>query len=650
MQQAIQNTLRSCVSADGQFIVGIHRPAFNVELLRKNSYVESLGKLPDGTVVKNEVNFPCDKVEEPEADVIYEIPNAFPFRGTTYINSAWADKNVGKPEKIDIPKPSDCSLSQTLKNLFQKKLNEENNEQQNKKGKEEQKKEHQEKVTHTSFMRDFFTNLPYPIKIALAQSSTDPDDLLAIIPLCCTIIFDKNGVPSGLMFKKGINGDVIPDIHDHTLFEIIVNNPYLPDTYKRVMVLKPGIQGKSEITGEWLEYNELDSSLKNITANSNEDIINNQNKNKSHVFEYLRRNSYIPWGHFAANTADDTVRYSVNSLTMADMAGMRHLYYQRTYLRLAEQLNISFSSDCRTIPPDNLEQLRLEIIKTLQNIDHKSLEKNDEHKIFETNSQKNFENNNQPKLSFNGSLWGWNFGFGYAQSGYRLHASHQQIHQQYAMIPKEIKSSIATNNDAIKERESQVINQAKHKPFLSFACGDMIADFIESYKNITGKPFFDSYIKAIRTNKRIDIKEDNIHQNTMNLPSSLIVYEDDNIMLFVPKAQTSQWELQLMAIKECGNILEANTTMRASLDKAILTALKILENMGASMVTSIEFSKRFDSNDKDQRLLYSFMPKMPDSPGAFSEAQLRWINGHYPEDFAYSCRIHYEKFIKSYKA
>ncbi|MBF0378478.1 MAG: hypothetical protein HQK72_13505 [Desulfamplus sp.] len=610
-QQSIHKTLRSSVSADGQFILGIHKPAFNVELLRENSYVESLGELPDGTVVKNEINFPNKRVEEPEADVIYEIPNAFPFRGTTYINSAWADKNVGNPEKIEIPKPFDCSLSQTLKNLFQEKLN----EQQNKKDKEEQKKEYQENVTHTSFMRDFFTTLPYPIKIALAQSSTDPDDLLAIIPLCCTIIFDKNGVPSGLMFKKGINGEVIPDIHDHTLFEIIVNNPYLPDSYKRVMVLKPGIQGKSEITGEWLEAN---------------------NDSKSHVFEYLRRNSYIPWGHFAANTADDTVRYSVNSLKTADMAGMRHLYYQRTYLRLAEALKISFASNCRTTPPDKLEQLRLEIINTLQGIDHKSLEKNDEHKILETNSQKNFENNNQPKLSFNGSLWGWNFGFGYAQSGYRLHASHQQIHQQYAMIPKHISAADVSGTNS--------------HSFASYACGDMIADFIKDYKKAIGKPFFDNYIKAIRSNKRIDIKTDNIHQNKTNLPSSLIVYEDENVMLFVPKAQTSQWELQLMAIKECGNILEADTNMRASLDKAILTALQILENMGASMVTSIEFSKRFDSNDKDQRILYSFMPKMPDSPGAFSEAQLRWINGHYPEDFAYSCKIHYEKFIKSYKA
>jgi len=37
-------------------------------------------------------------------------------------------------------------------------------------------------------------------------------------------------------------------------------------------------------------------------------------------------------------------------------------------------------------------------------------------------------------------------------------------------------------------------------------------------------------------------------------------------------------------------------------------------------------------------LLYAFLPRLPESPGAFSEAQLRWINGHYPEDFAAACR------------
>ena len=42
--------------------------------------------------------------------------------------------------------------------------------------------------------------------------------------------------------------------------------------------------------------------------------------------------------------------------------------------------------------------------------------------------------------------------------------------------------------------------------------------------------------------------------------------------------------------------------------------------------------------DAEQHLLYVFLPRLPESPGGFSEAQLRWINGHYPEDFAAACR------------
>ena len=110
-------------------------------------------------------------------------------------------------------------------------------------------------------------------------------------------------------------------------------------------------------------------------------------------------------------------------------------------------------------------------------------------------------------------------------------------------------------------------------------------------------------------------------------------------MLFVPKAQTSQWELQLMTLEPIGNILEADSGVRKALDLAMLNAVRILSGLGARMITSIEYPKPLDSNDRDQRLLYAFLPKLPESPGAFSEAQLRWINGHYPEDFAAACRL-----------
>ena len=164
----------------------------------------------------------------------------------------------------------------------------------------------------------------------------------------------------------------------------------------------------------------------------------------------------------------------------------------------------------------------------------------------------------------------------------------------------------------------------------SYACGDLIASFAEDYQKINQASFFDAYLKAIKTNRRMDNRED--------LNQSLIVYEDESVMVFVPKAQTSQWELQMMTVKPVGNILEADLKTRKSLDKGMYIAVKSLSLLGAKMITSIEFSKQLDHFESDQRLLYSFLPRLPESPGAFSEAQLRWINGHYPEDFAAACR------------
>lgn len=101
-----------------------------------------------------------------------------------------------------------------------------------------------------------------------------------------------------------------------------------------------------------------------------------------------------------------------------------------------------------------------------------------------------------------------------------------------------------------------------------------------------------------------------------------------------------------MTLAPIGNILETDTATRKSIERTIYYAIKTLGTMGARMVTSIELSKRFDAQELDQRLLYSFLPRLPESPGAFSEAQLRWINGQYPEDFAAACRNQAAKFVE----
>jgi len=281
------------------------------------------------------------------------------------------------------------------------------------------------------------------------------------------------------------------------------------------------------------------------------------------------------------------------------MIGMRHLYYQRTYVRLAEMMGLNLDMGQRTRTSRELEDMRRRILAHLADAAHSK------------------------PLPLNGGLWGWNFGFDFSPSGYRLHASHQQIHQQYALIPRH-----APAEKSIPERDALMP---------AYACGDQIHDFIQAYRESAGVDFFATYIDAIRNNQRTDGRHDGDHE--------LVVYSDARVMLFVPKAQTSQWELQLVTLESVGNILEADEATRRSLDKALLMAVQTLGHMGARMITTIEYSKRFDAGDTGQRLLYSFLPRLPESPGAFSEAQQRWILGHYPEDFATVCRAHCSSIV-----
>ena len=529
--------LHTCVSPEGRFVFGIHKPSFSVANQRENDFVEPLGQNKASLRIDNRRNFPSKRVDAAEASWIFEIANPFSFRGTTFIKKDWADKRAAEPASIKLPPRPEVSLSDSLS-----KINGTNN---------------------SIKLDQAFRELPKPVLLALATTSTDPNDLVRLARMSCPFVADQNGDSTGLLYKSSPDGQPGPIIHDPPLFEAVVNNPCLPDRYKTIMVLRPGAQGGSEIVGE---------------AQSPD--------HSSHVFEYLRRNSYIAGGHYAANMADDAVRYSVNDLSREDMTGLRHLYYQRTFLRMAEQLDLETPPARQTLTGPELEELRILIFNKLKE-------------------------DSVPPLQFNATLWGWNYGFDFAPTLYRLHASHQQIHQQFAMLPDKIADG-----------------EGGYRP--AYGCGDLVADCAERFRQETGRDFFASYLAAIRTNTRTD--------GGVTGPANLVIHQDDNVILFVPKAQTSQWEVQLICLKQVGNIVEADLATRASLDLAMLVAMKTLGALGVRMVTTIEFPKRIDSADRDQRLLYSFLPKLPESPGAFSEAQLRWINGHYPEDFAEACR------------
>ncbi len=540
--------MRTCVHPNGKFVWGIHRPTFSVINLRQEDVILSLGHGPDGTTIYNNKNFPSGPIDVQNAECVYEIPNTFPFWGTTYVLKNRADLNAQKNSSIKISLGSHYSNTYGDWNAIK----------------------HLVSNYKTNSKTYGLKSLPREILLTTALCSDDEDLLCEIAKISCELEFEADSnIPAGIRHIIKDKGPV-PQIYDHDLYETVANNPYLPDSYKQVMVLNPGVQGNSPIVSEYT--------------------------NETHVFEYMRANSYIPWGHYASNMAHDTIRYHINDLSIKDIHGLRHIYYQRIYMQLASMLGIEVQS--APLPDqDALEHLRLRVLETIVS----------------------YASNNRT-IPFNATLWGWNYGFGFAPSGFRLHASHQQIHQQFALIPK-------TVQDAITEDQDEM---------LSYAIGDQVTEACKTFKKEHGRGLFECLISALKSNIRTNATDNNPKASN----SSLIVYQDENVAIYIPKAQRFQSEVHIMCLKPVGNIIEADSSVRHSLDKALLMALKGLAGMGARMVTCCEASKRFDNLDHDQRLFYYLLPKHPISPGTFSEWQLRWISGHYPEDFAATLRSH----------
>ncbi|MEZ0328887.1 MAG: hypothetical protein ABWK15_04930 [Dissulfuribacterales bacterium] len=514
---------RTCISPEGVFLVGLHQPCFSVKNLRNTTEIQVLGTL-DGLPVENYVNFPQTDLKFQHAEEVFEISNPFPFWGATYILKTPADLTAQSPDFSFLPPSSTASENSNEDSGFYSHLKE------------------LIRSCDTTHIKSY---LPRHVWLNLAQNARDAEILAFIATISCELILQGNR-PVGLAFTQDENGRKRPYITDRELFEIVVNNPGLPNEYKLAMALKPGIQGANPIVGE---YGPIGNT---------------------HVWEYLRANSYIPGGHYASNMAQDSVRYSLNDLTWQDMQGLRNLYYQRIYTQLAQELGIS----CK----GSLEDLRIAVLERI------------EQGAIPTNTS---------------TIWGWNYGFDYSPSGFRMNASHQQIHHQFAMAPASVKC-------------------IDGRTMPSYVVGDQVSAFIQEYEKQHAVPFFSAYLKAIQCNRRMDGRQDR--------PASLILYEDEHIMTHVPKAQRSQGEVQIMA-KTAGNILELNETARESLNKAIYSVMKAFSRMGVKMNTAYEVSRRFDRKN-GQLLFYCFLPRHPDSPGAFSERQERWITGHYPEDYA----------------
>ena len=541
---------RTCVDPSGTFICALHQPSYKVINRRQTDALAVLGHDPDGRAISNQINFPLRNLVVSHANGVYEIPNVFPFWGTTYILYNQARYFSEDPGRLRFRKEDDESDQSVplLKDLLTGSL----------KG--------------TGKRTYSIKDLPRGLLLTLAQTSRDPEVLKAIAHLACNFELDDQGEPIGLRYKLNGSGEPRPILHDRELFDVLGNNMALPDRYKVAMLLMPGVQGNSPIVGEYISGPQ------------------------THIWEYLRANSYIPWGHYASNMAHDSVRYRAEELLPEDIMGLRHLYYQRVYTQMALNLNIAlgnFGKEIGPISETELESLRKTVVEKVAERQKKGKE-----------------------IAYTATLWGWNYGFDFSPSGYRLHASHQQIHQQYALIPPYVR----TVNPEGSLPES----------IPTYAVGDQVARFAALYERSYGIPFFETYLKAIHSNRRLDGRED--------LPASLIVYEDRDVMVHVPKAQRCHGEVQIMTTGHVGNVLEAGPEIRRALDLSIRLVIRTMGRLGAQMVTCYEVSKRFDSSSTDQRLFYCFLPRLPGSPGAFSERQGRWITGHYPEDYAEAFR------------
>ncbi len=548
---------RSCVHPSGRFTCGLHRPCYKVINLRQSAAKSLLGHDEQGRPVDNHINFPENDLNITNTQGVFEIPNPFSFWGTTFILEGPARGFSSTPDNFRF-KPearSHQEESTLLKDLL--------------------------KGTLSNGKRNYsIGDLPRNLKLALAQTSKDPEVLEALARDSCRLEIGPAGRPVGMIYRSNGSGGSTPVILDHDMFEVLGNNPFLPDDYKLAMVLIPGVQGRNPVVGEYVQGLE------------------------THVWEYLRSNSYIPWGHFASNMAHDCIRYDVRALTPGDITGLRHLYYQRVYVKMAASLDALV----KTSGNGSMDPL-MDLVPRNRPMDTDELER----LRMALTSRADLLLDEGYSLPFTSTMWGWNYGFDFSASGYRLHASHQQIHQQFAMIPPFVETVGCERQGGKTGRIS------------TYAVGDNVRGFIRRFEDAYGRPFFKCYMEAIYSNKRLDKRAD--------LPANLVVQEDENAILCIPKAQRSQGEVQIIT-KKIGNILEADTETRSTLDRLILLAVRTLANMGAEMVTCYEVSKRFDERELDQRLMYCFLPRHAQSPGAFSERQGRWVTGHFPEDFA----------------
>ena len=85
---------RTCVAPSGRFVYGVHKPSYSVSNLRQDDTIQVFGTDLHGRPLHNHINFPRKDLKVSGSEIIFEIPNPFSFRGSTYILKSWADAKV----------------------------------------------------------------------------------------------------------------------------------------------------------------------------------------------------------------------------------------------------------------------------------------------------------------------------------------------------------------------------------------------------------------------------------------------------------------------------------------------------------------------------------------------------------------------------
>jgi galactose-1-phosphate uridylyltransferase len=110
--------------------------------------------------------------------------------------------------------------------------------------------------------------------------------------------------------------------------------------------------------------------------------------------------------------------------------------------------------------------------------------------------------------------------------------------------------------------------------------------------------------------------------------SGFIIWEDDNVALYVPFGQIAMDELQIMIKSEHG-YLELTDDEISSFSKAEFLVTRLYCKLEINSFNEIMISKRFNSSAKNFRLIFTFITREIDL--AISELSLVYIVDSHPE-------------------